>query len=950
MPKVVIPTEEERRWERAYRKKLSWDKVVKVTHPQDCFPGNCSWVAYVKDGKIIREEQTGQYPVVDPTTPDWNPRGCNKGCVYSRVTYGDERIKQPMKQLGRGSGKWVPISWDEALDIIADAIIDAVMYNPQSIILEAAVEGGAIHCATPIQFLTTLLGGVVLDAVGEISDVYLGLYATFGKHHFANSEDGIYKADLNIIWYCNPVYTRIAGYHFLTEARYRGAETVVIAPEYNQTSVHADYYIPVKAATDAALALGMCRVIIEENLVDWDFVKEQTDLPLLVRMDNKKFLRESDLDSSGSGEVFYIWDSKRGLTKAPRDTLDLGDLDPVLEGSFEVEIDGKKVEVKPVFQLLKEKLEKEYDLERVREITGVHPDVVRMLARKVATRKTHVMLGFSTCKTFHGDLVERSVALLLALTGNWGKEGTGVTGWCTVSATANPYGGEETGFEPLAEMMIGRENPTDEEIAIKTQMLLARFGMTTVPPVFYWYYHCGYREVWEKVDLTSAGIPRKIPEYLEEAVKKGWWDGLVKPAENVKPKVLIVMANNTLRRTRGGTRTMLKELWPKLDLIITIDSRWSTTALYSDIVLPAAFFYEKMHFHLLTTSQVRFWSFCDKAVDPVHNSKNEWEITLKLAERIAKRAKERGLEEYTVPHGITPEKFAEITGVEIGDLPDELKPIIGVKRRFSDIPRLLTADGKYKPEDVETPLRDIVENCKEAGIFSEKETLDTIRKRGFAKYEGLGKSAEGLNMATKVEPKKPVIALRLHVEEKKPYPTLTGRAQFYIDHDWFLEAGEELPCYKNPPEHGGSRKKYPFRMDSGHLRWSIHASTVLNELMAQTHRGEPFIFINEKDAWEKGVRDGDYVRVFNDYGEFIAQAKLSALPERGQLIIYHAWDPHQYKRWRSYDHVIPGIVKPLHFAGGYGHLAYWTSNWQPLQVDRHVYVDFELWRGDDSES
>ncbi|MEM0204034.1 MAG: molybdopterin-dependent oxidoreductase, partial [Archaeoglobaceae archaeon] len=671
----------------------------------------------------------------------------------------------------------------------------------------------------------------------------------------------------------------------------------------------------------------------------------QTDLPLLLRMDTKKFLRESDFVGKTSDEDlfaslkdnFYFWDKKKGLVKAPRNTLSLDGFDPALEGSFRVEIGGKEVEVRPVFELLKDRL-RDYEPEKAEKICGVNAEVIRMLARKVARLKTHVLLGFSSCKTFHGDLIERSICLLLALTGNWGKEGTGITGWCTISATANPYTGEETGFEPLIGALI--PDATDEEIAIRTQMLMARLGMTTVPPVFYWYYHCGYKEIWDKYDLSDAGIPRKIGDYLREAVEKHYWEGLVKPPENVKPKVLIVMANNTLRRTRGGTRELLRNLWPKLDLIVTIDSRWSTTALCSDIVLPAAFFYEKMHFHLLTTSFVRFWSFCDKAIDPIGDSRNEWWITLKLAEKILERAKERGLEDFEVPHGITKEKFEKLVGIEIEELPEELEMLVGRRRKFSDVLRMLRAEGKFSAEDLESVHETIVENCKKAKIFADSETLETIRKRGFVKYESLGKTAEGLNMATVVEPKKSVTALIQHVVEKKPYPTLHRRAQFYIDHDWFLEANEELPCHKNPPQHGGN---YRYRMDSGHLRWSIHASTVTNELMAQTHRGEPFAFVNERDAWEKGIRDGDYIRVFNDFGDFVIQAKLSALPARGQIIIYHAWDPHQLENWKSYDHIIPGIVKPLHFAI-YGHLNYWTANWQPMQVDRHVNVDFELYR------
>ncbi|MCX8172279.1 MAG: molybdopterin-dependent oxidoreductase, partial [Archaeoglobaceae archaeon] len=899
-----------------YRKRVKFDKFVRVSHPNDCYPGNCAITGYIRNGKLVYEEQTGKYPIVDPNTPDWNPSGCARQCSYAVATYGEERIKQPMMQVGRGSGKWVPLSWDEAYTIIADKLIDAMIYNPQSILYEIPPgEGGPMYSQDPFVALVTALGGVCFDLESaSIQDFSAGLYETFGKYQFASTWDDFFYSDLILIWNVNPAYSRQEKYHFLTESRYRGAEIVVIAPDYSPSAVHADYYIPVNPATDAALALAMCKVIIDENLVDWNFVKEQTDLPLLVRTDTKRFLRESDFTGErrddepeiilrDKSENFYFWDKNKGLVKAPRESLSLEDLDPVLEGKYKVEINGKEVEVKPVFEFLKEKLN-EYTPEKAQKICGVHPDVIRMLARKVASLKTHIMLGFSTCKTFHGDLIERAVSLLLALTGNWGRSGTGITGWCTVSATANPYSGEETGFEPLVGMILGRE-ATDEEIAVGVQMLMARLGMTTVPPVFYWYYHCGYKEIWEKYDLSSAGINRRISDYLEEAVAKGWWNGLIKPDINVEPKVLIIMANNTLRRTRGGTRTMLKHLWPKLDLIVTIDSRWSTTALYSDIVLPAAFFYEKMHFHLLTTSFVRFWSFSDKAIEPIGDSRNEWFITLKLAEKIVERAKERGVEEYFVPHGITKEKFEKITGIEIEDIPEELKQVIGVRRRFSDLLNLLTAGGKFRAEDLESVHETIVENCKTARIFSENESLESIRTRGFVKYESLGKSAEGLNMGAKVESRKTVVALVKHVEDKKPYPTLHGRAQFYIDHEWFLEAGEELPVHKPPPEHGGNCKKYRFRMDSGHLRWSIHASTVTNELMAQTHRGEPFAFINERDAWEKGIRDGDYIRVFNDFGEFIVQAKLSALPARGQIIIYHAWDPHQYEGWKSYDHIIP---------------------------------------------
>src|SRR4030067_1164307 len=73
------------------------------------------------------------------------------------------------------------------------------------------------------------------------------------------------------------------------------------------------------------------------------------------------------------------------------------------------------------------------------------------------------------------------------------------------------------------------------------------------------------------------------------------------------------------------------------------------------------------------------------------------------------------------------------------------------------------------------------------------------------------------------------------------YDTLVRRAQFYIDHEWFLEAGEALPTHKEPPPHGGRNRR--FQMTSGHNRWSIHSMNMTNNVILNTHRGGPFVFI-----------------------------------------------------------------------------------------------------------
>ena len=121
-------------------------------------------------------------------------------------------------------------------------------------------------------------------------------------------------SDLILIWGSNPLYTQIPNAHYLTEARYKGAQIVTIAPDYSASSVHADLFVPVKPGCDAALALGIAHELIANDWIDRDFLVEQTDMPLLVRDDTRLFLRSSDLAKSGSDEELYFWDAEQGLT------------------------------------------------------------------------------------------------------------------------------------------------------------------------------------------------------------------------------------------------------------------------------------------------------------------------------------------------------------------------------------------------------------------------------------------------------------------------------------------------------------------------------------------------------------------------------------------------------------------------------------------------------------
>jgi anaerobic selenocysteine-containing dehydrogenase len=116
---------------------------------------------------------------------------------------------------------------------------------------------------------------------------------------------------------------------------------------------------------------------------------------------------------------------------------------------------------------------------------------------------------------------------------------------------------------------------------------------------------------------------------------------------------------------------------------------------------------------------------------------------------------------------------------------------------------------------------------------------------------------------------------------------------------------------------------------------------VTNAVLSRTHRGHPLLHMNPNDMRERGIVDDEMVRVKNDFNEFQVRVRATPGNRPGQVVIYHAWEPFQFPGGKSYDFAIPGLIKWLHLAGGYGHLKYYRWNWLPQQVDRAVSVDVE---------
>jgi DMSO reductase family type II enzyme molybdopterin subunit len=906
-----------RGWEDVYRTSWTWDSISKGTHYVNCwYQAHCNWNVYVKDGVVFREEQVGTYPQTNPNVPDFNPRGCQKGACYSERMYDAGRLRYPLKRAGkRGEGRWKRISWDQALREIADQTIDVLRsIGPAGIVWDFGTQAANGCYGFGLHRTGLVLDTPIFDMNAEIGDHHPGTVVTTGKEFGASSADDMFHSDLVLLWGGNSIVTQIPNAHFINEARYHGATIVSIAPDFNASSIHADLWVPVAPGSDAALGLAMAQVMITENLHDEGFIREQTDFPLLVRRDTRRFLRESDLESGGAEDVFYVFDRVSGeIRAAPRRTLDLGDLGPALEGEYEVQTVDGDVVVEPVFALFRRHLSG-YTPEAVSEITGTGPAVIRELARRIANAKAAAILtqaNFS--KYYHGLEMERAQILVMALSGQIGKKGSGFAGFPFLTLS---------NVEAL-NVSTGRLSPKLGMIALGLKMAPAMIMSKLKGYTDEMFLYEAAREEYRKGRYLPTGLylhrvggldvnsgrsrewdphmKRDLEEYIEESLAKGW-----QFAPTTAPKIMFEAGGNLFRRVRSYDKLYDKFL-PGLDLLVTVDWRMSNTALLSDYVLPAASWYEKDDI-TWSTPISPFAHVLTRAVAPLAESKTDWEFHALLLKTIQARAEERG--QLTFEDRAKNERRL-----------DRVYDEFSFGRRFTE----------ENPEEFLREILDLTTNLN--GI-----TWDDLKEKGFERYTDIGMGLPSIGNATDILPDETITAHTWHTRDKMPWPTLTRRLQFYIDHELYLELGEELPVHKDNPPIGGN---YPLQLIGAHTRWSIHSIWRDDKNLMQLQRGEPVLVMNPGDVEARGLRDGDPARARNDIGWFEARVQVSHAVRPGQVIVYHGWEPYQFKEHRSHQTILPSPFNPIQFAGGYFHLQPFMITGEPGHNDRGTRLEVE---------
>ena len=863
-----------RSWEDLYRKEWTWDSVGFTTHSNGCV-GGCAWKVYVKNGVPMRDEQVSEYPQL-PGIPDMNPRGCQKGAVYCSWVKQPDFLKYPLKRVGeRGERKWKRISWDDALTEIADKIIDTTLKRgPGNIYV--AKRPFAVISNNAYTRLGKLLGAISPDVSSMTGDLYPGIHTVRVPARSVSTFDDWFTSDLILMWHMNPIVTRIPDAHFLTEARYNGARLVNISVEYNASSIHSDLFVPVRMGTDSHLAAAVVNQLIAGKHYKADYLKEQTDLPFLVRTDNGKFLRARDFKSGGSEESFYVWDTTTGKavlapgTMGSKDkTLKLGAVTPALEGTFNA--DG--IQVTTVFERLKTEIAP-YTPEATQAETGVHPTVVRKLVGWIAACKAlRILDGYNNQKHMDGFQCGRLKILILTLIGHHGTTGsidTTYEGWR---------------LEGSSEMTTVKGKPGRSVSAVLAQWVWGEQYRRTK----------AYYDDTQLKEQVGFGID-DIETLRKESEAKGWMPNW----QSIKNPVVTINAGINIFATSNGYQHLAENFLKRCELLVVVDFRLTSGAMYADIVLPAAAL-EKLD--IRETSVTRFIHAYGQPIKPMYERKTDWQIGVALAKKIQERAKARGISRVDDP---------------------EIKSAIDFDTFYDEF----TMKGSIETD--EDALRFVMEKSTSLGAGSYEELL----KKGFV---AVGPSAGKTSPVPKDKPYRP---FTVNVTEKKPYATLTGRLQFYVDHDWFQRFGATVPKPQVKGGHLGPRR-FPFKTNSPHTRWGVHSWCRNEKWMLRHQRGEPDVCLSPKAMAKKGIKDGDMVRVFNSQGEFFAVVKAAPSLPDDQVYSEHGWEQYMYKNMTHYNFVGAELINPLELVGGYGHIKFGSGAYNPNRIFYETTVDVE---------
>ncbi|WP_428460010.1 DMSO/selenate family reductase complex A subunit [Photobacterium makurazakiensis] len=409
----------------------------------------CPLKYHVEDGVIVRSETD------DQGTDDYGDhqvRACLRGRSSRKRIYNVDRLKYPMKRIGeRGEGRFKRISWEEALDTIAEKLVEvkenygneAIYINRATGLMGATLASSSPPATSQFARLMNLWGGW-LDHYGTYSTAQIrtAFPAMFGQRT-GNGITDVQNTNLLVIFGHNPAETRTSGgsvmYHLEQARRTRKVRMIVIDPRYTDTCLtKEDEWVPIRPGTDPAFIAGMAHVMITEGLVDQEFLDTYC-----MGYDSKTL--PDGAPANADYKSYILGKGDDGIEKTPR---------------------------------------------WAETITGIPADRIVKLAREIAQAKpAYITQGWGPQRQANGEQSCRAIAMLAVLTGNVGIKG---------GNSGNTESNFRSGYPEFPTLT----NPVKAQISVFTWMQMIQDGVNMtatkdgvrgkeklgVPLKFFWNY------------------------------------------------------------------------------------------------------------------------------------------------------------------------------------------------------------------------------------------------------------------------------------------------------------------------------------------------------------------------------------------------------------------------------------------------------------------------------
>jgi anaerobic selenocysteine-containing dehydrogenase len=244
--------------------------VVRGACPLDC-PDTCAWQVTVENGRAVSLRG-------DKSHPFTNGHLCGKVNRYLDALHDPDRLVHPLRRVGaKGDGRFERIGWDDAIALAAEGVRGAIdRHGPESVLpYYYAGTMGRIQGWTMGPRLFAALGATRLDTTICDAAAQLALRATVGGVVGFDPED-LGRARLVLLWGANLLSTNVHQWRFVTEAREAGAHVVAIDPIRTDTARRADEHLALLPGTDAALALGLMRAVLDAGAADREWLERHT--------------------------------------------------------------------------------------------------------------------------------------------------------------------------------------------------------------------------------------------------------------------------------------------------------------------------------------------------------------------------------------------------------------------------------------------------------------------------------------------------------------------------------------------------------------------------------------------------------------------------------------------------------------------------------------------------